>query len=149
MIGNPPAPAELEYTLTTAGDGVVTKPGGSATVHGTVACNADTTVHLTGHITQVKNKNVTIQGTLLAEVDCVAGETGQWSATAVPSGTKQFEKGAAAVTGTAWAIDPNYPSNTVWVDLVPTTVTLDKAPPGNGPKPPKGEAPQPPKPKQP
>jgi len=127
VIGNPPPAAPLEFTVTPAADGVFSKLNGKATVHGTVVCNADATVHLTGLVTQVKKK-VIIRGPLSGQVDCVKGETAQWSATADPTGTTPFQKGQVEVTGSAWANDPNYEGETVRVDLAPTTVTLTRAP---------------------
>jgi hypothetical protein len=127
VIGNPPPPTPLEFTVAAAADGVFSKLNGKATVHGTVVCNADATVHFTGLVTQVKNK-VIIRGPLSGQADCVKGETAQWSATADPTGTTPFQKGKVEVTGNAWANDPNYEGETVRVDLAPTTVTLTRAP---------------------
>jgi len=127
VIGNPPPPAPLEFTVTPATDGVFSKLNGKATVHGTVVCNADATVHFTGLVTQVKKK-VIIRGPLSGQVACVKGETAQWSATADPTGTTPFQKGQVELTGSAWANDPNYSGETVRVDLAPTTVTLTRAP---------------------
>ncbi|WBB55860.1 hypothetical protein [Verrucosispora sp. WMMD573] len=127
VIGNPPPPAPLEFTVTPAADGVFSKLNGKATVHGTVVCNADATVQLSGLVTQVKNK-VIIRGPFSGQVDCVQGATAQWSATADPTGTTPFQRGKVEVTGSAWANDPNYQGETVQVDLAPTTVTLTRAP---------------------
>jgi hypothetical protein len=127
VIGNPPPPTPLEFTVTPAADGLFSKLNGKATVHGTVVCNADATVHLTGQVTQVKKK-VIIRGPLSGQVNCVKGETAQWSATADPTGTTPFQRGQAEVTGSAWANDPNYEGETVRVDIAPTTVTLTRAP---------------------
>ena len=127
VIGNPPPPAPLEYTVTTAADGLFSKLNGKATVHGTVECNASTTVNLTGLVTQVKQKTI-IRGPITAQVDCVAGQNTAWSALADPTGTTPFQKGKAEVTGSAWASDPNYEGDTVRVDLPATTVTLTRAP---------------------
>jgi len=127
VIGNPPPPTPLAFTVAPAADGVFSKLNGKATVHGTVACNADATVNFTGQVTQVKKK-VIIRGPLSGRVDCVKGETAQWSATADPTGTTPFQKGQVEVTGSAWANDPNYEGETVRVDLAPTTVTLTRAP---------------------
>ena len=127
VINNAPPAAPLEYTVTTAADGLFSKLNGKATVHGTVACNADTTVHLTGLVTQVKQKTI-IRGPITGTVECVEGETAQWTATADPTGTTPFQKGKVEVTGSAWAEDPNYDGTIVRTDLAPTTVTLTRAP---------------------
>ncbi|MFF5214038.1 hypothetical protein [Micromonospora sp. NPDC000442] len=91
------------------------------------ALNADATVQLSGLVTQVKKK-VIIRGPFTGRVDCVEGETAQWSATADPTGTTPFQKGKVDVTGSAWANDPNYEGEIVQVELAPTTVTLTRAP---------------------
>jgi hypothetical protein len=128
VIGNPPPPAALELSVTAAADGVFSKLNGKATVHGTVVCSEDARVEVTGLVTQVKKK-VIIRGPFSTWVDCVAGGTAQWSGTADPTGTTPFQKGKVEVTGGASAIDPNYPTTTVQVDLAPTTVTLTRARP--------------------
>jgi hypothetical protein len=127
VIGNPPPPTPLEFTLTTAAEGVFSKLNGTATVHGTVECNADTTVGIHGQVTQVK-KRVIIRGRFYGEVDCVAGETAQWSGTADSTDATPFQKGKVDVTGSAGATDPYYDGE-IWVELVPTTVTLTRARP--------------------
>ena len=127
VIGNPPPPTPLEFTVTPAADGLFSKLNGKATVHGTVLCNADATVHFTGLLTQVKNKTI-IRGPLSGQVACVKGQPGEWTATADPTGTVPFQRGKAEVTGSAWADDPNYSGETVRVDIAPTTVTLTRAP---------------------
>jgi hypothetical protein len=127
VIGNSPPPAALELSVAAAADGVFSKLNGKATVHGTVVCTADAAVNITGLVTQVKKKAI-IRGPFSVGVDCVRGETAQWSATADPTGTTPFQKGKVEVTGGAWAVDPNYPNNAVDVGLAPTTVTLTRAP---------------------
>jgi hypothetical protein len=128
VINNPPPPTALELGVTAATDGVVSKPGGKATVHGTVVCSEDATVNVTGQVTQVQKK-ATVSGPFSTSVDCIAGRTAPWSATAGPTGTTPFQEGRAEVTGSASAPDPNYPSEAASADLAPTTVTLAKAPP--------------------
>lgn len=127
VIGNPPPPAPLQFTVTPAADGLFSKLNGKATVHGTVVCNESATVNFTGLVTQVKKKTI-IRGPLSGQVACVKGQTVQWNATADPTGTTPFQKGDAEVTGSAWANDPNYSGETVRVDLAPTTVRLTRAP---------------------
>jgi hypothetical protein len=127
VIGNPPPAAPLEFTVTPAADGVFSKLNGKATVRGTVVCNADTTVNVTGLLTQVKRKTI-IRGPLSGTVACVKGQSVEWTATADPTGTTPFQRGKAEVTGSAWANDPNYEGETVRADLAPTTVTLTRAP---------------------
>ncbi len=127
VIGNPPPATPLAYTVTPAADGLFSKLNGKATVHGTVTCNADTTVNVTGLITQVKLKTI-IRGPISVQVPCTRGETAQWSALADPTGTTPFQKGKAEVTGSAWAADPNYDGAIVRADLPATTVTLTRAP---------------------
>jgi hypothetical protein len=126
VIGNPAPPTPLEFTVATAADGVFSKVNGKASVHGTVDCNQTATVHLTGLVTQVKNK-VIIRGPFTGQVACVQGETAQWTATADPTGTTPFQKGQVEVTGNAWADDPNYAGTVVREDLAPTTVKLTRA----------------------
>jgi hypothetical protein len=126
VIGNPPPPTPLEITVTPAADGLFSKLNGKATVHGTVACNLDATVNLTGLVTQVKQK-VIIRGPISGSVACVKGEDVAWTATADPTGTTPFQKGKAELTGSASADDPNYPGVKAHVDLTPTTVTLTRA----------------------
>jgi hypothetical protein len=127
VIGNPPPPPALQYSVTPAADGLFSKLNGKATVNGTVTCNADTTVHLTGLLTQVKQKTI-IRGPISATIACVKGQPANWSATADPTGTTPFQRGKAELTGSAWASDANYGGATVSVDLAPTTVTLTRAP---------------------
>ena len=127
IINNAPPATPLEYTITPAADGLFSKLNGKATVHGTVACNASTTVNLTGLVTQVKQKTI-IRGPINARIACVKGETAEWTATADPTGTTPFQRGKAELTGSAWASDPNYEGVTVRADLAPTTVTLTRAP---------------------
>lgn len=123
-IDNSPAPAELALGLTTAEDGTVNRVNGKATVHGTVTCNADASVRISGELTQVRRKVIN-RGTYATTVACTDGAAVEWSATATPSGTTPFQRGAADAATTASATDPAY-GNSV-TDTAADTVTLARS----------------------
>lgn len=127
VINNAPPATPLEISATAAADGLFSKLNGKSTVHGTVDCNQDSVITITGLVTQVKNK-VIIRGPISASVNCVKDQATAWSATADPTGTTPFQKGQVELTGSASASDPNYSGATAKADLPTTTVTLTRAP---------------------
>jgi hypothetical protein len=106
-IHNPPAPEPLELGLTVAGDGIVSRVTGRATVHGTVTCTEPVTVAINGTLTQVVKKTI-LSGPLSTQVACTPGAPVPWQAVAIPSGTTPFGHGDAEVEATASAQDPNF-----------------------------------------
>jgi hypothetical protein len=106
-IANPPAPDPLELGVVVATDGTASLLNGNATVHGTVTCTQPVTVPVNG--TVVQNVFLTlIRASYGTSVNCVPGESAEWTATAVPTGTTPFTFGRAEVTAQASAYDPEY-----------------------------------------
>lgn len=126
QITNPAPPAVLTVKPAVASDGTASTLNGSATVHGTVACDKTAQVTVSGKVTQVSSNHKTIvNGTYTTTVNCKAGAPVAWSASATPSGSVPFRSGDAQVDAQFVAQDPDYAANTVTVDQT-NAVSLHK-----------------------
>jgi hypothetical protein len=110
QVVNPPPPPAIAAQLTIAGDAQLTR-GGSAIVHGTIACNRQPDP---GESTIVINlaepaKNSTIAGSAAIEVSNCPTTAVTWYATVTPTDPKApFVKGLMTATAVAWLYDPFY-----------------------------------------
>lgn len=123
-IANPPAPPELGLDLAVATDGTASTVSGNATAHGTVSCNKATDVTLAGTVRQVVRR-VVVKGDFSVQVRCTPDQPAGWTATAIPSGDRPFQKGGAEVTTRATGFDSDYGSPVTVEDI--TVVTLRKS----------------------
>jgi hypothetical protein len=106
-IFNPPPPAPLDLELAVATDGTASTVSGNATIHGTVTCNQPTSVALSGSVTQVVKSEI-VRGNFSRQMSCTPGSAVPWTATATPTGTTPFVKGAAEATTQAQGHDSHY-----------------------------------------
>jgi hypothetical protein len=123
-VENPPPPTELGLGLTVSTVGTASTVNGRAYIHGTVSCTVPARVTVNGTVSQAKRR-VLIRGTFSTAVDCVPGPATAWSASADPTGTTPFQRGAAEARTFASAIDPQY-GNLVSVDQT-IVVTLKRS----------------------
>jgi hypothetical protein len=106
-ITNPPPPPLLALGVHIARSGTVSGPAGDATVTGTATCNMAAPVDLFGTLTEVVNQ-VVLKSAFSAHVDCTPGQSVPWTATVLPLGDAQFQKGRAEVDMQARSFDFYY-----------------------------------------
>ncbi|MFG3547772.1 hypothetical protein [Streptomyces sp. NPDC047725] len=122
----PEPPAELSLGMTLDSAGKVDSHTGRITVGGSVTCNKQAQVTVSGNVDQVQ-KNATAVGYYQTTVACTPGAPVPWtvSLTSIEPGTA-FRSGAATLRGAAKADDRDWPV-TVNTGQQTTQVTLDKA----------------------
>jgi hypothetical protein len=107
-IENGPAPAELAVTVTPAATSSVDKINGQATITGTVTCNENATVGLSGALNETLTRSTLATGNWsVSGIACSTAPT-TWTATVNPTGNVPFANGAAQVSGTYSSTDPVY-----------------------------------------
>jgi hypothetical protein len=106
-IANPAAPPALTFAVAVAADGTASTLNGDVTVHGTVTCDKPTTVTLAGTVTEIVKK-VLVKGTFSTNAACTPDAAASWTASATPTGTTPFQKGAAEVDVQAQGYDTDY-----------------------------------------
>ena len=107
-IENGPAPAELAVTVAPAATSSVDKIGGQATITGTVTCNENATVGLSGALNETLTKSTLATGNWsVSGVACSTSPT-TWTATVKPTGNVPFANGKAQVSGSYSSTDPVY-----------------------------------------
>jgi hypothetical protein len=93
----------LQLSVTVNRQGTVGAQTGVATISGAVTCSRAISVDLSGMLTQVFARRVTISGTFSGQVDCSAPSTG-WSAS-VTGDNGRFGAGSANVTVNAYGCE--------------------------------------------
>lgn len=107
-IENGPAPAQLGVTVTPAATASVDKNGGQATITGTVTCNENATVGLSGALHETLTRSTLATGNWsVSGIACSTTPT-TWTATVQPTGNVPFANGKAQVSGTYSSTDPVY-----------------------------------------
>jgi hypothetical protein len=107
-IENGPAPAELAVTVTPAATSSVDKISGQATITGTVTCNENATVGLSGALSETLTRSTLATGNWsVSGIACSTTPT-TWTAVVQPTGNVPFANGEAQVSGTYSSIDPVY-----------------------------------------
>jgi hypothetical protein len=107
-IENGPAPAELAVTVTPAATSSVDKISGQATITGTVTCNENATVGLSGALNETLTRSTLATGNWsVSGIACSTTPTA-WTATVNPTGNVPFANGEAQVSGTYSSTDPVY-----------------------------------------
>ena len=107
-IENGPAPAALAVTVTPAATASVDKSGGQATITGTVTCNENATVGLSGALNETLTRSTLATGSWsVSGIACSTTPT-TWTATVQPTGNVPFANGEAQVSGTYSSTDPVY-----------------------------------------
>jgi hypothetical protein len=93
----------LDIGLNLAGSGSVNSKTGIVTIGGTVSCNRETTVFVSGQLTQVVANRATVSGSFSVQVAC-AQPAAAWQAT-VTADNGRFSAGKASTTLFAGACD--------------------------------------------
>lgn len=107
-IENGPAPAQLSVTVTPAATASVDKSGGQATITGTVTCNENATVGLSGALNETLTRSTLATGNWsVSGIACSTTPT-TWTTTVKPVGNVPFANGKAQVSGTYSSTDPVY-----------------------------------------
>jgi hypothetical protein len=107
-IENGPAPAQLAVTVTPAATGSVDKVSGQATVTGTLTCNENATVGLSGALNETLTRTKLATGNWSVSGIACSTTPITWTATVIPTGNIPFASGKAQVSGTYSATDPVY-----------------------------------------
>lgn len=107
-IENGPAPAELSVNVTPNPVGSVDKNSGRATITGTVTCNENATVNVTGTLNETLTKATLATGNFSVSGIACSTTPARWTATVQPSGNVPFANGYAGVNGTYSSVDPVY-----------------------------------------
>jgi hypothetical protein len=107
-IENGPAPAELAVAVTPAVTSSVDKISGQATVTGTVTCNENATVGLSGALNETITKSKLATGNWSVSGIACSTTPITWTATVRPTGNVPFANGEAQVSGTYSSTDPVY-----------------------------------------
>lgn len=111
-IQNGPAPAALAVTVTPAATTNVDKVSGQATVTGTLTCNENATVSLSGALSETLTKSTLATGNWsVSGIACSTTPT-TWTATVNPTNNIPFANGEAQVSGTYSSTDPVYQDRT-------------------------------------
>jgi hypothetical protein len=100
-------PAQLSVNVTPGTVGNVDHASGLATISGTVTCNEDATVSVSGALDETLTKAILATGNFSVSIPCSTTPTA-WTATVRPTGNVPFANGAAGVIGTYSSIDPVY-----------------------------------------
>ncbi len=107
-IENGPAPAELAVTVTPAATSTVDKVSGQATITGTVTCNENATVGLSGALNETLTRTKLATGNWSVSGIACSTTPATWTATVIPTGNVPFARGKAQVSGSYSATDPVY-----------------------------------------
>lgn len=107
-IENGPAPAELSVNVQPNPVASVDKNSGKATITGTVTCNENATVNLTGTLDETLTKATLATGNFSESGLACSTTPTTWTATIQPSGNVPFANGFAGVSGTYSSTDPVY-----------------------------------------